>query len=224
MMPLLLRTVNGAQSVRSVTRGMVRMFSKARSKNRILFSGVGYLALRNVGRRGQQVIRVQSGIDGAQSDAAPKQQARADQKHDGERHTRNDQQLTDASVALRRAPAARPALQRFVGVAPGELPGGHEGSEESRRRRNRRREAEDTAVECGLQGDFFRAPVRAREHHVGLRALHVDAGFELCDPCKLWSRRRELNSRPADYELSREPSEGTQEDLTSSAINDLGDP
>ena len=57
-----------------------------------------------------------------------------------------------------------------------------------------------------------------------VRALHVDAGFELCDPCKLWSRRRDLNSRPADYELSREPSEGTQEDLPSSAINDLGDP
>jgi len=36
-----------------------------------------------------------------------------------------------------------------------------------------------------------------------------------------WSRRRELNSRPADYELSQNPAEATQEDSRPPKIKDL---
>ena len=36
--------------------------------------------------------------------------------------------------------------------------------------------------------------------------------------------REDLNRRPADYELSQEPSESTQEDPLAPEINDLDDP
>jgi len=39
-----------------------------------------------------------------------------------------------------------------------------------------------------------------------------------------WSRREDLNFRPADYELSEERSESTQEDPLAPEVNDLDDP
>ena len=47
---------------------------------------------------------------------------------------------------------------------------------------------------------------------------------QIVDPRKLWSRRGDLNPRPADYELSPHQSESTEENLLAPESNDLDDP